>query len=175
LSLIFVNHLDRGLKSLKKLLVNETKLEVFFDPEYQFRSNVFLNIKINEADVLERFAGTDRLMQYNFNVRLYFRKAGAYREHTHLRPISNYNERILKLFANNPQPVAEDGLLWNTFFTNWGASSDYWNLLTSYIGHNFFINNVNYEPARSDSENFKDLYITEYDMSFNLIDSIPAS
>ena len=172
--MIFLNHLKRATQGLRALITDEMKLAVHYDEDYHYRSNVFFNIIPQQSEVLERLAGKDRIMRYELGCKLYYRKAG-YKPHTHLDPINELSERFVKLFSNNPQPESADGVNWNDYNTDWNSAVDYINLLTAYIGHNFFIDGIDYDPTRTDKENVTDLHIVEYDLSFNLLDGIPAT
>ncbi|HCI03832.1 TPA: hypothetical protein DE059_02805 [Candidatus Peribacteria bacterium] len=172
--MVYLNHLKKATLTLRKLITEETKLEVHYDQEYRYRANAFFNIIPQTSEVTERYAGKDRLMHYELIMRYYLRKAG-YGKHTHQDILNEMTERVIKLFSNNPQPENVDGVNWDDYYYKWSHTPEYYNLLQKYVGHNFYIDEINYLPSRTDSELVPDLHIVEYDMSFNLLDAVPVT
>ena len=172
--MVYLNHLKKATLGLRKLITEEMKLDVHYDQDYKYRANIFFNIIPQTSEVVDRYAGSDRLMQYDLNCRLYMRKSG-YGKHTHQDTLNELSERFVKLFSNNPQPENVDGVNWNDYFYRWNYTPEYYNLLQAYIGHNFFIDGIDYLPTRTEGENVPDLHIVEYDLSFNLLDAVPVT
>ena len=166
--MIYLNKFKKDTIALRKLITEETKMPVHYDVDgYHYRGNNFFNIKPLNT-VLQEVLSSASLREYACNMRYYFRRAG-YRKHTHMDQLFEMSERIQRLFLNNPQPEDTE-IEFNNFYTPFSHSPEYWNLISPYQLHNLRIENVNYEPARDDTEEVPDLHIVEYDVTFNVLE-----
>ena len=167
--MIYINAFKKATRALRKLVTEESQLGLFYDKHYQYRGNTFFNIVPTTVTVLENWANL-QLRKYEAEMKLYVRKEG-YGEHTHMHFMQQLSERINRLFKNNPSPENIDGATWVTYFTRFGHSVDYWNLVTSYTMHNLTLDEMTYDPPKNDVESpIPGLHIVQYDISFELLE-----
>jgi len=167
--MIYINAFKKATRALRKLITEESRLGVYYDKRYHHRGNTFFNIVPTTVTVLENWANL-QLRKYEAEMKLYVRKEG-YGEHTHMHFIQQVSERINRLFKNNPSPENIDGATWVTYFTRFGHSVDYWNLVTSYTMHNLTLEEMIYDPPKDAFESpIPGLHIVQYDISFELLE-----
>lgn len=156
----YSNAFKEILDALKEILYNETKLRVYYDKEYQARQSQYFNLTPVSSNVLTRFSGGST-REYNVGIRYYLQK-GNYGKHSHLDYLTDTGEKITRLFndKNNPTSTNE---LFQGIIAQFSESNISFGKLVAYTFHDGRIENVTYNPDRSDSEEKSDLHIVEFE------------
>jgi hypothetical protein len=156
----YSNAFKEILDALKEILYNETKLKVHHDKDYEARASQYFNITPVSSNVVSRFSGGST-REYNVDIRFYLQK-GNYDKHTHIDYLTDTGEKITRLFndKNNPTSTNE---LFQGIISQFSESNIAFGSLVAYTFHDGRIENVNYQPDRSDVEEKSDLHIIDFE------------
>ena len=148
------------LDALKEILYNETKLQVHFDKDYEAKASQYFNMKPVSSNVVTRFSGGST-REYSVQIRYYLRK-GNYDKHTHIDYLTDTGERIARLFNDKTNPTSSSELF-QGIIAQFSESDEAFGTMVAYTFHDCRIQDIDYDPSRSDIEEQADLHIIEFE------------
>ena len=154
------NAFKEVLDALKEILHNETKMRVYFDKDYEARATQYFNLTPVSSNVVSRFSGGST-REYTVSMRYYLQK-GNYDKHTHIDYITDTGERITRLFNDKRNPIATNELF-QGIIAQFSEGNEQFGAMVAYTFHDGRIENVDYQPNRSDNEEKNDLHIVEFE------------
>tara|TARA_R110000751_G_scaffold29079_2_gene75251 strand:- start:2575 stop:3099 length:525 start_codon:yes stop_codon:yes gene_type:complete len=172
MAIVFKPNHRRVLDALTDIISTEyTGTPVYYeDPErFKSRSAQFFSLIPGESTLVQSYAGGS-LREYQVSIRYYLRKPRLDNYRTNIFDfMSDRGERLIRLINNKNK--YEDSI--NTFseidFT-FGTLADVFSSIVTYRWHNGRIDNIDYNPSRSEREDKRDLQIFEADFLCNVME-----
>ena len=172
MAIIFKPNHRRVIDALTDIIQTEYQgTPILFEEPSRFvsRSPQFFSIIPGDATLLENYAGGS-LREYEVFIRYYLRKPRLINYRTNIFDyMSDRGERLIRLINNNTK--YEDSI--NTFGeveSTFGTLADAFSSIVTYRWHNGKINDIDYDPSRSDAEDKRDLQIFEANFSCNVME-----
>ena len=143
---------------------------LFENPEnFRSRSPQFFSLIPGNASLLQNYSGGS-LREYQVAIRYYLRKPRLINYRTNIFDyMSDRGERLTRLINNNTKYEDENNSF-SELDLPFGTLADVFSNIVTYRWHNARIENINYAPARSDSENKRDLQIFEANFICNVME-----
>ena len=156
----YTNAFKSILDALKEILVNELNYPVFFDKDYEARSSQYFNLQPVSSSIESRFSGGST-REYTVQIKYYLRK-GNYEKHTHIDYLTDTGERIARLF-NDKSNADSTNALFQGIIAQFVDSNVAFGALVAYTFHDGRIQDISYQPSRSDKEERSELHIVEFE------------
>tara|TARA_Y100000004_G_C8870394_1_gene393046 strand:+ start:437 stop:961 length:525 start_codon:yes stop_codon:yes gene_type:complete len=143
---------------------------LFADPErFRNRSPQFFSIIPGDANLLENYAGGS-LREYQVFIRYYLRKPRLINYRTSIFDyLADKGERLTRLINNNTK-YEDSKNSFSELDLAFGTLADVFSSIVTYRWHNARIDNINYDPSRSASEDKRDLQIFEANFICNVME-----
>jgi len=156
----YTNAFKAILDALQEILYNEFKLRVHYDKDYEARASQYFNLTPVSSDIVSRFSGGST-REYRVGLRYYLQK-GNYGKHTHIDYLTDTGERVARLF-NDKRNATATSELFQGIISQFSESDESFGAMVAYTFHDGRIEDISYQPNRSESEDKSDLHIVEFE------------
>ena len=172
MAIIFKPNHRRVVDALTDIIQTEYQgTPVLFEEPSRFlhRSPQFFSIIPGDATLLQNYSGGS-LREYQVAIRYYLRKPRLINYRTSIFDyMTDRGERLTRLINNNTKyedSINSFGEIESTF----GTLADAFSSIVTYRWHNGRITGIDYDPARSESEEKRDLQIFEANFLCNVME-----